>query len=76
MRDRHIPRVCRSCGAPQARQEDACWQCGTDWAAKGERKGTPLQVIPGGWRPPEDPWPVAAEAAVAANPPSDGSRDL
>lgn len=67
MRDRHISRLCRSCGAPLARQEHACWRCGTDWATEAERPRTPLRVIPGGARPPQVPWPVAAEAAVASN---------
>jgi len=30
MRDRHIPRLCRSCTAPMARQQDACWRCGVE----------------------------------------------
>ena len=36
MRDRHFPRICRSCQAPLARQEHACWRCGTDWAIEDE----------------------------------------
>jgi len=31
MRERHFPRLCRSCEAPMARQEDACWRCGAPW---------------------------------------------
>jgi predicted amidophosphoribosyltransferase len=31
MRERHFPRVCRSCQAPMARQEDACWRCAAKW---------------------------------------------
>ena len=31
MRDRHLPRLCRSCDAPMARQEDACWSCEAAW---------------------------------------------
>jgi hypothetical protein len=27
-RGRHVPRVCRSCSAPLASQEDDCWRCG------------------------------------------------
>jgi hypothetical protein len=27
-RGRHLPRVCRSCSAPLASQEDDCWRCG------------------------------------------------
>jgi hypothetical protein len=46
MRDRHFPRVCRSCAAPLARQENACWRCGTDWASEDERPTT-LRVLRG-----------------------------
>src|SRR3954447_1736753 len=34
MRDRHLPRLCRSCTGPMARQEDGCWRCGAPWAAE------------------------------------------
>jgi len=34
MRDRHLPRLCGHCHAPLARQEDACWRCGTQWASE------------------------------------------
>ena len=34
MRDRHVPRVCRACHAPMARQEDNCWRCGTRWTSE------------------------------------------
>jgi predicted amidophosphoribosyltransferase len=34
MRSRHVPRVCGHCNAPMARQENACWRCGTDWASE------------------------------------------
>ena len=47
MRERHFPRVCRSCRAPMARQEDACWRCGTEWAAEDEPR-TRLTLIAGG----------------------------
>ena len=47
MRDRHLPRLCRACHAPMARQEDACGRCGTQWATE-DRPRTPLHVIPGG----------------------------
>ena len=47
MRDRHFPRICGSCQAPLARQEHACWRCGTDWAIEDEPR-TSLRVIPGG----------------------------
>jgi hypothetical protein len=32
MRERHFPRLCRSCTAPMARQQDACWRCGVAWS--------------------------------------------
>jgi predicted amidophosphoribosyltransferase len=47
MRNRHFPRLCRSCQAPMGRQEDTCWRCGTQWAAEDETR-TALRVIPGG----------------------------
>src|SRR3954454_2792494 len=47
MRDRHRPRLCRSCQAPMARQEDLCWRCGTDWASEGT-PGARLRVLAGG----------------------------
>jgi hypothetical protein len=37
MRERHFPRLCRSCDAPMARQEDSCWRCEAawdDWSAR------------------------------------------
>jgi predicted amidophosphoribosyltransferase len=30
-RNRHFPRLCRSCGSPLSRQEDTCWHCGAVW---------------------------------------------
>ena len=47
MRDRHIPRLCRSCQAPMARQEDSCWRCGAQWASE-DVPSTTLRVIAGG----------------------------
>ena len=47
MRDRHFPRVCRSCRAPMARQEDSCWRCGVSWASKDAPRTT-LRLIAGG----------------------------
>jgi hypothetical protein len=47
MRDRHLPRVCGHCHAPMARQQDACWRCGTRWASE-ETPRTELQLIVGG----------------------------
>jgi hypothetical protein len=28
MLDRHLPRLCASCSAPMARQQQECWKCG------------------------------------------------
>jgi hypothetical protein len=53
MRERHFPRVCPSCRAPLARQEDTCWRCGTQWASEGEPRTT-LRVIAGGARDASD----------------------
>ena len=36
MRQRHIPRLCRSCRAPMARPEDSCRRCGVQWASEAE----------------------------------------
>ena len=47
MRDRHIPRLCHSCQAPMARQEAACWRCGTRWADDDVPEPT-LRLITGG----------------------------
>jgi hypothetical protein len=47
MRERHLPRVCRSCQAPMARQEDTCWRCGARWASEDAPRTT-LRVIAGG----------------------------
>jgi len=44
MRDRHFPRLCRTCHAPMARQEDACWRCGAEWASE---EAPTLVLIPG-----------------------------
>jgi hypothetical protein len=33
IRDRHHPRLCRTCQAPMARQESSCWCCGAAWDA-------------------------------------------
>jgi predicted amidophosphoribosyltransferase len=34
MRDRHRPRLCGSCQAPIAREDDACWRCVTPWGGR------------------------------------------
>jgi hypothetical protein len=47
MRDRHFPRLCRSCDAPMARQEDTCWSCEAAWDYRSARPNA-LRVILGG----------------------------
>ena len=68
MRERHFPRVCRSCRAPMARQEDTCWRCGAPWAS-GAAARTTLQVIAGGALPhfagAPDPRVAVAVAGTA-----------
>jgi predicted amidophosphoribosyltransferase len=61
MRDRHIPRLCRSCTAPMGRQQDACWRCGAEWSTPAElnREGDP---------PAPEVHRVAARARVTAGP--------
>ena len=68
MRDRHLPRLCRSCAVPMSRQEDACWNCGTPWATEDQPRPA-LRVIEGGATTrvggiPELPLPAVAAAAL------------
>jgi hypothetical protein len=66
MRERHFPRLCRSCEAPMARQEETCWRCGTQWASE-DAPPTRLRVIAGGLvgASPGDPVEAAVAQAVA-----------
>lgn len=58
MRDRHMPRICRSCSAPMARQEDSCWRCGTRWTSEdAPRTESRLAPVP---PPPAVPHKKAA----------------
>jgi predicted amidophosphoribosyltransferase len=54
MRERHFPRLCRSCQAPMARQEDACWRCGAQWASEDQPLTTLVLIaaVDGTTRPP------------------------
>jgi hypothetical protein len=72
MRSRHFPRLCRSCQAPLARQEDSCWHCGTPWAPEDEPR-TRLRVIVGAIAT-ECMDDAAAAVAVAAEVGHDASR--
>jgi hypothetical protein len=74
MRDRHVPRLCRSCTAPMGRQQDACWSCGAEWStpAPSRREADPVASdllraehevpVAAGSRPDED---VAYEEPAA-----------
>ena len=73
MRERHFPRVCRSCSAPMARQEDTCWRCGTPWASEDGPRTT-LKVIAGGGQAEERPEPAIAVAARASDARLDADR--
>jgi hypothetical protein len=59
MRGRHFPRLCRSCDAPMARQQDFCWSCGAAWT---ERSGDPA---------PAQPAPSVTHNGEAAGPGGD-----
>jgi predicted amidophosphoribosyltransferase len=62
VRDRHLPRLCRSCQAPIARQDAACWRCGVECAAEeGPRTMSP--ALAGGQ--PAQPMTVLARAEAA-----------
>lgn len=54
MRERHFPRLCRTCRAPMARQEDTCWRCGAQWACE-PAPPTRLKVLTGGAHTASDP---------------------
>lgn len=41
MRDRHLPRLCRACQAPMARQKDVCWRCAAPWTSTPQ-----LRLVP------------------------------
>jgi hypothetical protein len=62
VRNRHLPRLCRSCRGPMARQEDTCWRCGARCADELPRAGQPRVVLPIVLTIPD----VRTAAAVAA----------
>jgi len=47
MRRRHTPRLCGTCARPLARQDDACWSCGTRWPVE-DRPQPQLTALEGG----------------------------
>jgi hypothetical protein len=66
MRERHRPRLCRSCHAPMARQEASCWRCGVAWM--GVATTTPSTVASDDRtviaRPDADRWAEGEALAV------------
>jgi hypothetical protein len=80
MRDRHLPRLCRSCDAPMAGQEDSCWKCGAGWDDPLARQ-TPVRVVsdraaerPDGGEQPLIPATVARESPALARAQDDADR--
>jgi hypothetical protein len=83
MRERHLPRLCRICQAPMARQEDRCWRCGTRWSVRRtppteDRPQRTLRVIVGGASDDgaADPSTAAAVADDAQGSSGETARDL
>lgn len=62
MRDRHFPRLCRSCQAPMARQEDECWRCGAPWAMDGGRSPSRFSRARAASTPAASGFPLVAVA--------------
>ena len=75
MRSRHFPRLCRSCDAPMARQEDTCWSCEAAWDYRSATRNAG-RVIPGGRavRPTGGGQPSAP--AVIGSLAAEGSRRM
>jgi hypothetical protein len=65
MRDRHLSRLCRSCGGPMARQEDSCWRCAAAWALEAQLPTTLRLVAPAALTTPGRRIADAAGAARA-----------
>ncbi|HET6869859.1 MAG TPA: hypothetical protein VFH80_28360 [Solirubrobacteraceae bacterium] len=77
MRERHFPRLCRSCDAPMARQEDSCWNCEAVWDHRSARTSVG-RVIPGGHaaRPYGGDQPSAPAVSGAARTIAQARPDL
>ena len=43
--NRHFPRLCTSCGAPMACQEDTCWSCAEQWGDEPGAAPARLRLI-------------------------------
>jgi hypothetical protein len=75
MRGRHFPRLCRSCGAPMARQKDTCWSCEAIWDYRSSDPNAQRRIFGGdaarpdrGDQPPAPVMIGEARAAARARP--------
>jgi hypothetical protein len=66
MRDRHFPRLCHSCQAPMARQENACWRCGANWVTEDNPTTTLRLVSAGAYADPGRSTTPAGDDRAAA----------
>ena len=73
MRNRHIPRLCRSCGAPMAGHQDACWRCDVPWAPE-EAPRTTLRLVPSTAPGQAERMPLEAAARSASQTQLDAER--
>jgi len=65
-RNRHFPRVCTSCRAPMACQEEECWRCGEAWAQEPQAPQATraaLRLIAASPTPPPQPQSTAERLA-------------
>jgi hypothetical protein len=60
MRNRHFPRLCRSCDAPMARREDTCWRCGAIYVEPAGKPVTQGAFPEGAVGVPGTPEPLTA----------------
>jgi predicted amidophosphoribosyltransferase len=44
-RNRHLPRLCTSCGAPLAAQQDTCWSCAAQWSEESDAPQARLRLV-------------------------------
>ena len=65
MRGRHFPRLCRSCDAPLARKDDACWRCHAAWVDHEDSDAPPVSA--GTSTPPDEQTQPTAESAPDAH---------
>ena len=61
--NRHFPRLCSSCGAPMACQEDTCWHCAARWGQEPRAPPGRLRLVAA---PPAAPVSTAERSVAAA----------